>query len=385
MATIRRLANGKWQGQMRPVPGGKQITRTHARKGVVEDWIKEHTVSIVTGTYVDAKTSRQTLRAFYDTWAPRQVWEASTARSMAIAVASTPFIDEPLRAITRARVELWVKAMQAQPRGPAASPTGRGLAPSTIRTRFANVRTALRAAVADKVIPSDPTVGVRLPRVRRAEAAMVLPTSAEVRRWIDHADPRWQAFLGLCAFAGLRLGEAAALRVGDVAFTKRTIDVRRQVQRGTGGTLEVRLPKHGSERVVQAPDGLMSMLSQHVALLGLQGQPEAWLFPGERDLPAHPNTVAHQWRKAKVAAEVSDALVLHDLRHYFASGLIAAGCTVATVQTALGHSSPSITLDKYTHLWPREEDRTRRAAQGLVDEVFGATDESVTNNRAGSA
>jgi len=385
MSSVRKLPSGKWQAQFRPVPGGKQVTRTHARKGVVEAWLAEQTAAIVTGAYVDAKTSRQTLRVFYATWAPRQVWEASTARSMAIAVASTPFVDEPLRAVTRARVELWVKTMQAQPRGPATSPTGPGLAPSTIRTRFANVRTVLRAAVADKVIPSDPTVGVKLPRVRRAEAAMVLPTSVEVRRWIDHADPRWQAFLGLCAFAGLRLGEAAALQVGDVAFTKRTIDVRRQVQRGTDGTLEVRLPKHGSERTVQAPDGLMTMLSQHVALLGLQGKPEAWLFPGEGTMPAHPNTVAHQWRKAKVAAKVSDALVLHDLRHYFASGLIAANCSIATVQTALGHASPSITLNTYTHLWPREQDRTRRAAQGLVDEVFGAADESVTNGWAGSA
>lgn len=42
----------------------------------------------------------------------------------------------------------------------------------------------------------------------------------------------------------------------------------------------------------------MTMLSQHVALLGLQEQPETWLFPGDRNLPAHPNTVAHQWRKA---------------------------------------------------------------------------------------
>ncbi|TWX37133.1 tyrosine-type recombinase/integrase [Frigoribacterium sp. ACAM 257] len=78
-------------------------------------------------------------------------------------------------------------------------------------------------------------------------------------------------------------------------------------------------------------------------------------------------------------------LVLHNLRHYFASGLIAANFSIATVQTALAHSSPSIKLNEYTHLWPREEDRTRRAAQGLVDDVFGDAEESVTNCRAGSA
>ena len=44
---------------------------------------------------------------------------------------------------------------------------------------------------------------------------------------------------------------------------------------------------------------------------------------------------------------------LHDLRHFYASGLIAAGCDVVTVQHALGHSPPTITLNTYVHLWPQ--------------------------------
>ncbi|MGO8941240.1 MAG: tyrosine-type recombinase/integrase [Mycobacterium sp.] len=55
---------------------------------------------------------------------------------------------------------------------------------------------------------------------------------------------------------------------------------------------------------------------------------------------------------------------MHDLRHFYASGLIAAGCDVVTVQRALGHSSPSVTLDTYSHLWPDANDRTRKAAAG---------------------
>ena len=52
--------------------------------------------------------------------------------------------------------------------------------------------------------------------------------------------------------------------------------------------------------------------------------------------------------------------------HYFASGLIAEGCDVVTVQHALGHSSASITLNVYSHLWPKAEDRTRAAAANLM-------------------
>jgi integrase len=60
---------------------------------------------------------------------------------------------------------------------------------------------------------------------------------------------------------------------------------------------------------------------------------------------------------------------LHDLRHFYASGLIAAGCDVVTVQRALGHATPSTTLNTYSHLWPTAEDRTRRAAASLMATV----------------
>jgi integrase len=47
-------------------------------------------------------------------------------------------------------------------------------------------------------------------------------------------------------------------------------------------------------------------------------------------------------------------------RHYYASGLITAGCDVMTVQRALGHAKATTTLGTYAHLWPTAEDRTRR-------------------------
>ena len=62
----------------------------------------------------------------------------------------------------------------------------------------------------------------------------------------------------------------------------------------------------------------------------------------------------------------SAAFYLHDLRHYFASGLIAQGCDVVTVQRALGHVSATTTLGVYAHLWPTAEDRTRKAAAAMM-------------------
>jgi hypothetical protein len=89
--------------------------------------------------------------------------------------------------------------------------------------------------------------------------------------------------------------------------------------------------------------------------------------------------VGHQWRKATSATGVT-GLRLHDLRHFFASGLIASGCDVVTVQRALGHASATTTLTTYGHLWPDAEDRTRAATDGLMS---AALDDSADSLRTG--
>jgi site-specific recombinase XerD len=72
-------------------------------------------------------------------------------------------------------------------------------------------------------------------------------------------------------------------------------------------------------------------------------------------------------------AGVSEGIRLHDMRHFDASGLIAAGCDVVTVQRALGHASAWVILNTYSHVWPTAEDRTRNAAEGLLLETLSGT------------
>ena len=79
--------------------------------------------------------------------------------------------------------------------------------------------------------------------------------------------------------------------------------------------------------------------------------------------------MGHRWRSTLKAAGLG-GYRLHDLRHFYASGLIAAGCDVVTVQRALGHAKATTTLETYSHLWPSAEDRTRAAAATLTEEVL---------------
>jgi integrase len=199
---------------------------------------------------------------------------------------------------------------------------------------------------------------------------MRIPTAEQVGAVM--AEPELAALFAVCAFAGLRLGEASALKVSDINFLRRELHIRRQVQYKTGdGRAEIRPPKYGSERTVYAPDGLLSVLAEHVRRFRPGTDPDRWLFPGSRDdtMPVHVGMVSRGWAAAREAAGISYRL--HDLRHFYASGLIRAGCDVVTVQRALGHSSATTTLATYSHLWPDANDRTRRAAGELLDAALG--------------
>ena len=167
---------------------------------------------------------------------------------MSLAASGVTFGDAPLGRFRRTHVEQWVKSMSVA-----------DLAPGTSKTRFVNVRSVLRAAARDRVIARDSSDGVTLPRLRKREASMVLPIAEQVAALLEAADWPFEAYVALCAFAGLRLGEAAALKVDDIDFLRRQITISRQVQRAGGGAVEIRPPKYGSELTIYPTDELLTL------------------------------------------------------------------------------------------------------------------------------
>ena len=362
--SIAKRANGKWRARYRDDQGGEHA-RHFDRKIDAQRWLDEVTTSIISGTYVEPTAGDITFGAFYAEWSARQLWVRKTRENADLAIRSVPFVDLPMKAIRRSHVETWIKQMTTR------------LAATTIKTRYVIVRSVFRAAVLDRVIVTDPSVGVTLPRRRRAEAAMTIPTTEEVGRLLQHADSTrvstrkgFRAYVALCAFAGLRLGEAAGVQVGDIDFTQRHLRVTRQLQR-EGETWIARAPKYGSERVVYLPDELLDILARHLqAEVGSSPRPDQWIFTVGRE-PMYDNAVTWRWRATRTAAGLG-RVRLHDLRHFYASGLIADGCDVVTVQRSLGHASATTTLNTYSHLWPTAEDRTRTAASHLARAALGS-------------
>lgn len=75
-----------------------------------------------------------------------------------------------------------------------------------------------------------------------------------------------------------------------------------------------------------------------------------------------------EWNHALKQAGVP-AIRFHELRQYCASLLIRHGESVKTVQARLGHASASETLDTYSHLWPDNDERTRAAVGGVLQDL----------------
>lgn len=356
MASIQKRPNGRWRARYRD-GAGKEHARHFDRKVDAQRWLDEITADVLTGRYVDPRAGNLTFEEWWRQWSALQVWTTGTRKSAEQARACVTFADERMRDIGPEHVQAWIRTL-----------IQRDLRASTIKVRFNYVRMAFTAAVKRRVVAADPTDDVKLPRTERADVAMRIPTPEQVAAALEVSPAHFKAFIAVCAFSGLRLGEAAGLQLGDVKI--RRLEVRRQVQGATVKEIEIVPPKAGSARDVPVPDDLVELLARHSNEVGVRGE-EQWLLTNGPDLWTRA-AAGSAWRRVRAQVPAMEAFTLHDLRHFYASALIAAGCDVVTVQRALGHSSASITLDVYSHLWSTGEERTREAATGLMRTVLGA-------------
>lgn len=177
----------------------------------------------------------------------------------------------------------------------------------------------------------------------------------------------------LAVATGMRRGELLALRWRNVDFDRAVLKVEHSLEQTKTG-LRFKTPKSAKGlRSISLPPSAVALLSQHRReqlelriSLGL-GKPsdDALVFCNHSGEPISPSCLTVQWSQAisRTGLKVS----FHSLRHSHASALIAAGIDVVSVSRRLGHSSPSITLDIYSHLF-RETDS---AAAEAIERVFG--------------
>ena len=351
MASIDRYGS-QWRARWR-TPDGKSRSRVFKRKLDAERWLTSVEHNKLTGGYVDPAAGKVTFRSYAEEWRARQVWRPSTAENTAAQLARVfPVIgDRPLAQLRTSELQAMVRKL-----------SDNGLAPATVQATYRTVSSVLKAAVVDRVLASNPAVGVKVPRV---DCPQVRPLERHQIEALAGAVPeRVRATVLFAAGSGQRMGEVLGLTVDRVDFLRRTVTVDRQlVTRGKAEPTFGPPKTKASHRTVPLASAVLEELAGHLS--SFPAVANGLVFTNDRGAPWGRTTMAAVIARGRTVAGLDGSVTFHDLRHHFASVLIAAGCSVKAVQSALGHANASETLDTYSHLWPADADRIRDAVQAL--------------------
>jgi integrase len=204
---------------------------------------------------------------------------------------------------------------------------------------------------------------------RRLEAGRDIPTPGEIKRLIGAAkDLKLGTFLKVAALTGLRSSELLGLRWSDVDMRAGELRVTQRADRyGNIGA-----PKTDSSRRTVPLDTELLHDLKRWKLACPKGELDL-VFPNSTGTVDDYNNVLRSLEPVMKAAGVvsksgKPKYALHAFRHFFASWCInpkdrgGRGLTPKVVQTLLGHTSITMTLDVYGHLFPSGDDRAELAA-----------------------
>jgi integrase len=217
-----------------------------------------------------------------------------------------------------------------------------GLSAVTVQYAFSFLKAGLRSV-------GGGIFSVKLPKKPRGTVEYLsldeqkrLETAAKESGTLDYLT------ITLCLYTGVRIGEVCGLQWPDIDFERKTLHVRRTMQRipsdGEAKTAVALLsPKSGtSSRDIPLPDFLLEMLKAERSLSVCE-------YVLSQDKKAvEPRTVQRHFKRLLVTAEVKD-VNFHTTRHTFATRALESGFDIKSLSEILGHGSATITLNKYAH------------------------------------
>lgn len=237
----------------------------------------------------------------------------------------------------------------------------RGKGAATIEAVARLLHRVLEVAVEEDRIGRNPAHGVRVAPSARREPRFL--TEDEVAAIADEVPDRYRALVWMLALTGLRIGEAAALRVKNV--NENHIRVVESSAEVTGRKVTT-APKSGRSRTVDIPPELRKMLRDHIHSYSNAFDPEALVFPGRDGGQLRQNAFRKRiFQPAAERAGIQPVPTVHDLRHTAASFMARAGYTLLEAAGQLGHGAVTMT-QRYSHVFPQE----RQAKVGRLGELI---------------
>ena len=236
------------------------------------------------------------------------------------------------------------------------------LSPSTVRNTVASLRALIAFAELRGWVHFNPSDGLRLPtgETKRDRIA----STAEAAELIKAMRPTDRAALGCAVYAGLRLGELLALDVAAVDLEGGWLHVHRSWDRGAKEFVSV---KNRKPRKVPIIEKLAALLANHFVLLDHPAEGLLFQSANRPDWPLDPGILRRRTHKSWASAGLTN-LGFHEARHTYASIAIAAGLNPKTLSTYMGHSTITITFDRYGHLMPGSEDEARALLDSYLEE-----------------
>lgn len=248
------------------------------------------------------------------------------------------------------------------------------LGSATIRKIHYILSGAYKRAVRWRWVATSPMDQAELPPVPPPDPQP--PTPEEASRLVDEAfrvEPDWGMLVWLTMVTGARRGELCGLRWRHIDLERSVITVRRAIAED-GTRLEEKDTKTHQRRHVTIDPGTVTALVEHrqrcedtCAALGVELSPDAFVFSLAPDGSTNLRPSSVTQRYSRMANRIGIDTHLHNLRHYSATELIAAGVDVRTVAGRLGHGGGGTTTLRVYAAWVAEADQ--RAAHGLAERL----------------
>jgi integrase len=266
------------------------------------------------------------------------------------------FDDLKINRITTAKIEKFITDRQS---------TGMNIL--TLRKILVTLGQIMRYAVRHRYISHNPFTDAERPRGSQGETDKQLIgvlTPEEINSLLEATEShKYRTLFRLAIMSGARQGEVLGLKWSDVDWENNQI----HIQRTYNNQAWYKTKTKTSNRKIDLGPSMMAELKKWK--LACPPNKLNLIFPNQVGRPInHNNLVSRYFKPALKKAELGKVR-FHDLRHTYASLLIQQGENIKYIQSQLGHSSPTVTLNVYAHLM---KPVNQEAACRLENTIFEA-------------